>query len=110
MKDAKGVLQKVGTENWGGSMLDDHHSFIVIYRPDQDKHLDMHIDESDVTFNFGITPSDNFSGNDLTFCGMFNSETHRKEHFAYKHQSMTLTNILTFVIVVFFIRFKKSRF
>ena len=68
----------VGGENWGGSTLDDHHSFIVQYRPEDDKHLDMHIDECDVTFNFGITPSQNFKGNDLTFCGMFDADNHRK--------------------------------
>ncbi|CAE7311769.1 ogfod2 [Symbiodinium natans] len=75
----------VETEDWGGSTLDDHHSFIVQYRPTDDKHLDMHIDECDVTFNFGITSHDNFEGNDLTFCGMFDSASHRKLHHRYKH-------------------------
>lgn len=74
-----------GTENWGGSSLDDHHSFIVQYRPEDDKHLDMHIDECDVTFNFGITPPENFEGNDLTFCGMMDSQNHRQYHHMYKH-------------------------
>ena len=37
------------TDNWGGSSINDHHSFIVIYRPEDDKHLDMHIDACDVT-------------------------------------------------------------
>jgi len=77
--------ERVGTENWGGSTLDDHHTFVVQYRPSDDKHLDMHIDECDVTFNFGITPHENFEGNDLTFCGMFDSEDHRKFHHMYKH-------------------------
>merc|ERR1719207_229405 len=45
----------------------------------------MHIDECDVTFNFGITSHDHFDGNDLTFCGMFDSDTHRKYHHTYKH-------------------------
>ena len=27
----------VETEDWGGSTLDDHHSFIVQYRPTDDK-------------------------------------------------------------------------
>merc|ERR1719343_282547 len=76
---------EVGTENWGGSTLDDHHSFIVQYKPDADKHLDMHIDECDVTFNFGITDTSTFEGNDLTFCGMFDSNDHRKYHHTYKH-------------------------
>mmetsp|Transcript_5355 Transcript_5355/g.14901 ORF Transcript_5355/g.14901 Transcript_5355/m.14901 type:complete len:637 (-) Transcript_5355:228-2138(-) len=75
----------VGTENWGGSTLNDHHSFIVQYRPSDDKHLDMHIDECDVTFNFGITPHENFEGNDLTFCGMMYADNHRRYHHTYKH-------------------------
>eukprot|EP00931_Biecheleriopsis_adriatica_P033467 TRINITY_DN19420_c0_g1_i1.p1 TRINITY_DN19420_c0_g1~~TRINITY_DN19420_c0_g1_i1.p1 ORF type:complete len:561 (+),score=133.70 TRINITY_DN19420_c0_g1_i1:116-1798(+) len=79
----KGI--EVGGENWGGSSLNDHHTFVVQYRPSDDKHLDMHIDECDVTFNFGITPESSFEGNDLTFCGMFDSESHRKFHHTYKH-------------------------
>ena len=31
--------QAVETEDWGGSTLDDHHSFIVQYRPTDDKKL-----------------------------------------------------------------------
>ena len=77
--------QETETEDWGGSTLDDHHSFIVQYRPTDDKHLDMHIDECDVTFNFGITSHNNFEGNDLTFCGMFDAADHRKYHHTYKH-------------------------
>ena len=30
----------VETEDWGGSSLDDHHSFIVQYRPTDDKRRD----------------------------------------------------------------------
>jgi len=74
-----------GTENWGGSSLDDHHTFVVLYQTDGDKHLDMHIDECDVTFNFAITSHEHFEGSDLTFCGMFDADTHRKYHYEYKH-------------------------
>ena len=31
--------QETETEDWGGSTLDDHHSFIVQYRPTDDKQL-----------------------------------------------------------------------
>jgi hypothetical protein len=31
--------EAVETEDWGGSTLDDHHSFIVQYRPTDDKKL-----------------------------------------------------------------------
>mmetsp|Transcript_25938 Transcript_25938/g.59940 ORF Transcript_25938/g.59940 Transcript_25938/m.59940 type:complete len:566 (-) Transcript_25938:68-1765(-) len=76
---------ETGTEDWGGSTLDDHHSFVVLYQPDGDKHLDMHIDECDVTFNFAITSHENFEGSDLAFCGMFDADNHRKYHHEYKH-------------------------
>ena len=36
-------------EDWGGASVDDHHTFIVRYRPDEDRHLDMHVDECAVT-------------------------------------------------------------
>jgi nitrite reductase/ring-hydroxylating ferredoxin subunit len=75
----------IGTEDWGGSTLDSHHTFIVEYKPDGDRHLDMHIDSCDVTFNFGITASDTFEGSDLTFCGMFHNDDHRLHHFSYRH-------------------------
>ena len=37
-------------------------------RPDNDKHLDMHIDECDVTFNFGLS-AEKFTGNELATLG-----------------------------------------
>ena len=37
MKEIHG--KEVETEDWGGSTLDDHHSFIVQYRPSDDKPL-----------------------------------------------------------------------
>ena len=62
--------EMLDTDNWGGSTLSDHHTFIVRYRPEEDPSLDMHVDECDVTFSFGIM-DDNFEGSDLCFCGMF---------------------------------------
>ncbi|KAH8097450.1 procollagen-lysine 5-dioxygenase [Aureococcus anophagefferens] len=72
-------------EDWGGSSLDDHHTFVVQYAKGRDIHLDMHIDECDVTFNFGLTDAARFAGNDLTFCGMYYAETHRRRSATYKH-------------------------
>lgn len=72
-------------EDWGGSSLDDHHTFVVQYAKGRDTHLDMHIDECDVTFNFGLTDAANFAGNDLTFCGMYYADTHRRRSATYKH-------------------------
>mmetsp|Transcript_3748 Transcript_3748/g.14735 ORF Transcript_3748/g.14735 Transcript_3748/m.14735 type:complete len:620 (-) Transcript_3748:1895-3754(-) len=42
-----------GDETLGhpGAAFDSHHSFIVKYRADEDPHLDVHTDDSDVTFN-----------------------------------------------------------
>jgi hypothetical protein len=31
------------------AQMDDHHSFVVSYKPDEDRGLDMHTDDSDVT-------------------------------------------------------------
>lgn len=65
--------------------MSEHYTFLVRYRPDEDRHLDMHVDECDVTFNFGLCDSDSFKGSDLTFCGMFGSPEHRKYHHTYAH-------------------------
>jgi hypothetical protein len=72
-------------EDWGGGSLSDHHTFIVRYRPDQDRHLDMHIDVCDVTFNVGLCDADDYSGSDLAFCGMFDSPRYRKHVHTYSH-------------------------
>ncbi|CAK9003434.1 unnamed protein product [Durusdinium trenchii] len=75
-----------GFEHWGGDSLSAHHTFVVRYQPDEDRSLDMHVDECDVTFNFGLTNSDDFRGSDLAFCGMLGSEEHRKHLHTYKHR------------------------
>ena len=85
---------ETGTEDWGGSSLDDHHSFIVQYRPTDDRHLDMHIDECDVTWNFGITDTGTFQGSDLTFCGMFDDPSHRTYHHTYKHVILCVIGVV----------------
>lgn len=47
-----------------------HHSFTVSYSPDTDRTLDMHTDDSDVTWNICLG-KDGFEGSGLTFCGTF---------------------------------------
>lgn len=74
------------TSNWGGSTLSDHQTFIVRYTADRDRRLDMHVDECDVTFNFGLTGGSAFSGGDLAFCGHFGDAGYRKEHHTYRHE------------------------
>jgi len=83
VKSIGGVL--TDGDDWGGNTLSDHHTFVVQYRPDQDQHLDMHVDECDVTFNFGLTDPDGFTGSELAFCGMFGSGKHRKLSHNYTH-------------------------
>lgn len=76
----------IDNDDWGGSTLNGHHTFVVRYRPDEDRHLDMHVDECDVTFNVGLCAPDGFTGSDLAFCGMFGSRQHRQHSHSYKHQ------------------------
>merc|ERR1712137_565343 len=45
----------------------------------------MHVDDCDVTFNFGLSSADDFEGNDLAFCGMLDSAEHRRHLVTYKH-------------------------
>mmetsp|Transcript_1107 Transcript_1107/g.3887 ORF Transcript_1107/g.3887 Transcript_1107/m.3887 type:complete len:542 (+) Transcript_1107:66-1691(+) len=66
-----------------GGQLDKHHTFIVQYKPDQDLGLDMHTDDSDVTFN--ICLGKEFEGAGLTVCGMITSDVHRQFSTSYKH-------------------------
>ncbi|CAE7729179.1 ACAC [Symbiodinium sp. CCMP2592] len=78
--------QRLGGEDWGGDSLSKHHSFVVRYRPDEDRMLDMHVDECDVTFNFGLSDTGIFAGSDLVFCGMLGSADQRKHRHTYRHE------------------------
>lgn len=64
--------------------FDSHHTFIVRYRAEEDKGLDMHIDDSDVTFN--ICLGREFTGCGLVFCGMNGAQDHRKVSHIYQHK------------------------
>ncbi|MDP2438570.1 MAG: hypothetical protein Q8P67_22740 [archaeon] len=67
-----------------GASLDSHHGFVVEYSPEGDKDLDMHIDDSEVTFNINL--DDQFSGSSLVFCGMHRTNEERKHSASYHHQ------------------------
>ncbi|KAL7572500.1 hypothetical protein ACA910_000326 [Epithemia clementina (nom. ined.)] len=67
-----------------GFQLDDHHLFIVRYQSGEDLGLDMHVDDSDVTFN--VCMGDVFTGATLSFCGMFGAPNHRKLVHVYHHE------------------------
>ena len=66
------------------TQFDAHHSFIVRYKSDEDPGLDMHTDDSDVTFNACL--NSNFTGAGLTFCGDAGTSRHRKLAFRYRHE------------------------
>ncbi len=67
-----------------GSGFSGHHSFIVKYRADEDLGLDMHTDDSDVTFNLCL--GRNFTGAALTLCGDARQPDHRQYYTSYSHE------------------------
>lgn len=66
-----------------GSAFHNHHSFMVQYRTTEDRSLDLHTDDSDVTFN--VCLGETFTGAGLTFCGYVGNPDHRHFNFAYQH-------------------------
>lgn len=67
----------------GGGALDGHHSFVVQYEQGADLGLDMHTDDSDVTFN--VCLGKEFTGAGLSFCGVLGGDAHRKLSLVYAH-------------------------
>merc|ERR1712093_562299 len=66
-----------------GAEADDHHSFIVRYKADEDVGLDMHEDDADVTLN--VCLGKEFTASTLTFCGMLSEADHRQLQHTYAH-------------------------
>ena len=60
-----------------------HHSFMVKYTAGEDLGLDMHTDDSDVTFNMCLGRV--FSGAKLTLCGDSRQPEHRQFYHHYEH-------------------------
>lgn len=60
-----------------------YYSLSLSLLSDEDLGLDMHTDDSDVTFN--VCLGEDFSGATLSFCGMFGAEDHRKFLHTYHH-------------------------
>ena len=75
---AKVLFPDVGYE------LDGHHTFTVRYKAGEDRSLDMHTDDSDVTFNLCL--GDKFKGCKLQFCGDISKHNHRKHSLTYYHE------------------------
>ena len=68
----------------GGLSLDSHHTFMVRYKQGEDLGLDMHTDDSDVTFNVCLTRG--FTGAVLAFCGHQGTPAHRHLALGYAHE------------------------
>ena len=66
-----------------GASLDNHHTFVVQYKPGEDLGLDMHIDDSEVTLN--VCLGRDFEGAGLTFCGSLGGGKERKKTLGYNH-------------------------
>ena len=66
-----------------GRRLDKHHSFVVQYTSSGDRALDMHTDDSDVTFN--VCLGKQFKASTLTFCGVLGAAMHRQLSAVYEH-------------------------
>lgn len=83
------MLQPLGQLLWPGpgNDWDGHHCFIVRYREGEDLGLDMHTDDSDVTFNVCLGLE--FDGAGLQFCGLMGAPNHRKHTYTYKHAKGT---------------------
>jgi len=67
-----------------GSELESHHAFTIRYRGGEDTHLDVHTDDSDITFNVNIF--ENYTGAPLVFCGLNGNPDHRHFKTAYQHK------------------------
>eukprot|EP00449_Zooxanthella_nutricula_P044833 CAMPEP_0198600412 /NCGR_PEP_ID=MMETSP1462-20131121/148209_1 /TAXON_ID=1333877 /ORGANISM="Brandtodinium nutriculum, Strain RCC3387" /LENGTH=169 /DNA_ID=CAMNT_0044332121 /DNA_START=91 /DNA_END=597 /DNA_ORIENTATION=+ len=80
------VLQPIGHALFpgAGSEVDRHHSFVVRYKVGEDLGLDMHTDDSDVTFN--ICLGRDFRGAGLQFCGDQGAADHRHASAVYYHK------------------------
>lgn len=92
------LLQPLAAALFGGvgALLDGHHAFLVSYAAAEgaDRGLDMHTDDSDVTFNVCLGPEGEaaggddgggFTGGGLSFCGVHGSAGHRHFRHRYAH-------------------------
>jgi len=79
------ILQPIAHALFGdvGAHLGHQHTFIVRYKVGEDLGLDMHTDDSDVTFN--VCLGKDFEGAGLQFCGNQAEVMHRKASKVYHH-------------------------
>ncbi|XP_041347458.1 2-oxoglutarate and iron-dependent oxygenase domain-containing protein 2-like isoform X2 [Gigantopelta aegis] len=70
--------------DWGGSSLDSHKAFVVMYKPGEDVDLSYHYDNSEVTLNVAL--SSNYAGGSLYF-GNMRTESSRPSYTEYSHRA-----------------------
>lgn len=80
------ILEPIGQKLFAqtGSEFTDHHSFLVHYEAGHDLGLDMHTDDSDVTYNLCL--KQDFTGAKLQVCGIMGEPDHRHGRLAYEHK------------------------
>jgi hypothetical protein len=80
------ILEPIGQDLFPetGSEFTNHHSFLVHYTAGADLGLDMHTDDSDVTFNCCL--GQEFTGAKLQICGVMGEPNHRHSKLEYAHR------------------------
>eukprot|EP01090_Pellita_catalonica_P013538 TRINITY_DN3245_c0_g1_i1.p1 TRINITY_DN3245_c0_g1~~TRINITY_DN3245_c0_g1_i1.p1 ORF type:complete len:460 (-),score=66.63 TRINITY_DN3245_c0_g1_i1:947-2326(-) len=75
-------------EDFAGGRIDDLHAFSVEYQPEQQKKLDKHIDQSEVTINVCLGEAgEEFEGGDLVFEGLRGDGASEDiENVVYRHE------------------------
>ena len=68
--------------DWGGGQLDSQRAFTVTYRMQQDKNLDYHFDDSEITLN--VCLGKNFEDGALYF-GNMRTDTGSPKYCGYEH-------------------------
>ncbi|XP_074373639.1 2-oxoglutarate and iron-dependent oxygenase domain-containing protein CP2-like [Apium graveolens] len=68
MEDFILPLSRVFFHKVGGATLDSHHGYIVEYGTNRDDHMDLHVDDSEVTLN--VCLGEQFTGGELFFRGV----------------------------------------
>lgn len=72
------LLQLVYPGRAEATGLDSHHSFLVQYKLHEDRKLDFHYDDADVTLNVCLGAT--FAGGDLLFSGLLtDDQTHTED-------------------------------
>eukprot|EP01113_Clastostelium_recurvatum_P029626 TRINITY_DN3577_c0_g1_i3.p1 TRINITY_DN3577_c0_g1~~TRINITY_DN3577_c0_g1_i3.p1 ORF type:complete len:166 (-),score=46.23 TRINITY_DN3577_c0_g1_i3:2-499(-) len=69
---------------YGGASLDSHHAFIVQYKMAEDRKLDFHFDDAEVTIN--VCLGREFTGGSVWFAGLVDQPETHDESYEYGFQ------------------------